>query len=227
MPSKVRCSLAGISLFAVGISTAIFGGAPSTTEAASPSLPPPQLGLIRTSPSELLAATRTVLGPTELVAFMTTDGLCVEVDHVRHRSRAGGCAFRPLPPHRAVTIAAQGFSLSAAPGGVTEIIGQVTSRARSVKLEYRGHRSWLRQKVLFGTLSTGLGTEARPLSPRWFSANLPGCLQGDQIRIRVYGQGHVYLGRGGGLPQRYACRSGNGYKAWGAITYGSLPSTRT
>lgn len=194
---------------------------PRADSPRAPSLPPIEEG--RTSPPDVIAKGDTALGQTELVSFLSTDGLCIEVDHIPQRARAGGCAFIPLRTRQVVMTVGQGFSSLAGPQGITEVFGQVIPQARSVTIEYRHQKAWRKHRVLLGRLSKPLQRAAPTMSPLWFAADLPGCLQGNMIRLRAFGQHHAYLGSNTGLPQDFACRSGNGYKIRGAVTYGALP----
>jgi hypothetical protein len=217
----VCCLLIGLVAFlaASDLSASVLRQSPK-----APSLPPPKVGLTRTSPAVVLEAGNLILGRTELVAFMSTDGLCVEVDHIPHRTRAGGCEFRPLPTDRSIFLSAQGYSKAVGEDGITELIGQVSPAARSIRVEYRRGHSWIRQKVLFGYLPAAVRPDAATVSPAWFATNLPGCVQGRNIRVRAFGIHHSYLGDARGLQQNFACRAGMGYKVRGGITYGALPT---
>lgn len=117
----------------------------------------------------------------------------------------------------------QGFSRRAGPLGITEAFGQVIAAGRSVTIEYRYQNTWRKQRALLGRLSKPLQRKNPSLSPLWFAADLPGCLKGGEIRVQVFDQLGTSLGMSTGLPQSYACHSGNGYKIRGAVTYGALP----
>lgn len=192
-----------------------------------PTLPavafPAQAGINRTSQPIRIASKETLLGATELVAFSSTAGLCVEVDHVPLASRAGGCSFRPPSRKSPSSVAAQGYAAGLGVSGVTEIIGNTRSTVHSIRIEYRAQAVWRSVPVLLGTAPPELRKDPDP--SKWFAANLPGCLESDQIRISAYGPGRIRLGSIPGLPQRDACRQGNGYKVRGEVLYGALPAS--
>lgn len=181
----------------------------------------PGSGVRRTGPPVALAKASTILGPTNLVEFSSTLGPCVEVDHLPQRSRAGGCAFTPFPSGQSVRSVAIGYTDGVHAGGLTELFGQATPSVRSVNIDYRHAGAWHRTRVLLGRDSS----RAKRRLPRvsWFAADVPGCLEGSQIRIKAFDADHALLSTASALDQHAACQAGSGYKVRGALVYGALP----
>jgi hypothetical protein len=186
---------------------------------------PANSGIRRLGRSFRLARKSTILGVTELVAFASTEGLCVELDHIPQRSRAGGCGFSPLSPRHSIKLGGQGYSSSPPSRGVTELFGQVPSSIRSVQIDFRQGTIWHRAPVLFGAVSPAITTKTREASTKWFATDVPGCLSSKQIRLQSFGPGRVSNGYAIALDQHAACESGEGYKVRGAVIYGALPSS--
>lgn len=185
---------------------------------------PPGSGVRRVGSPELLASGDTILGPTQLVAFWSTSGLCVEIDHLTPQSRAGGCDFTPLPSNRQVRAVGAGYVSTPGKPGITEILGQVVPSARFVLIEYKQARATHRLRAIVGRLPANRRKDAGPSTLSWFGADMPGCLEGRNLRIRAFGPGKVLLGTALGLAQKAACKAGTGYKVRGSLTFGSLPS---
>ncbi len=192
-----------------------------------PALPattfPPGSGVRRTGSPELLASGDTILGPTQLVAFWSTSGLCVEIDHLKPRSRAGGCDFTPSPPNQQVMAVGAGYVSAPGKPGITEIFGQVVLSTRFVLIEYRQAHATHRLRAMVGRLASNKRKDAGPSSFAWFGANLPGCLGGRDVKISAFGPGKKLLGTSLGLRQKAACKAGSGYRVRGSVTFGSLP----
>jgi hypothetical protein len=209
-------------LLRIGMSPAAELGA-SASSSRAPTLPSnPEIK--RIGPASLLDRGRTLLGASELVAFPSRYGLCVEVTHLPERTRAGGCQFASLFFAGKVAIFGQGYSATAGPQGITEVFGHVAPGVRAVRVEFRQGTAWRRQPVLVGALPpspSSAGDEGYVGS--WFASDLPGCLQASRLRVRVYGNRGGYLGQIPGLKQRAACKLGSGYSIRGAVSYGSLP----
>jgi hypothetical protein len=146
--------------------------------------------------------------------------LCVEVDHIPQRSRAGGCDFSPSSARATIVSVAWGFMSSPDTLGVTELIGRVSPKVTSVRVEYRLQGVWLRAAVLSGRLIQRSGGDKRH---GWFAADLRGCLEGLHVRLRAFNAHHRAIGSAAGMAQHAACREGSGYKVSGSITYGTLP----
>lgn len=165
------------TLFASGcISPTAIGAA---TSGGAPTLPPvnfpPGSGARRLSKPARLARGDTFLGTTELVAFSSTLGLCVEVDHIQQRSRAGGCAFLPPRPARRIALIGEGYNSTAGGAGSTELFGEVALPATSVIVEYKSGTRWRRAGTLLGSLPPSLKTNRNASLPKWFATDIPGC----------------------------------------------------
>ncbi len=191
----------------------------------APTLPPvkfpPGSGARRLSKPARLARGDTFLGTTELVAFSSTLGLCVEVDHIQQRSRAGGCAFLPPPPTKRVALIGEGYNSTAGHIGSTELFGEVASPTISVIVEYKANNRWRRIRTLLGSLPPSLSTIRKDSMPKWFATDIPGC-QERQVRIRALGTKQTTLGVAHGDEQRAACQAGSGYGIRGGFSYGAL-----
>ena len=201
---------------------------PSIAQTESrPTLPatnfPSDAGIKRTSHSMLLGNRQTILGQTELVAFWSSAGLCVELDHPPHQSRAGGCAYTWLPPRRAVAIVGVGFSRTLGASGVTEIIGQASPSVARVIVEYEWAGETRPVRAKHGRLPIEARKNRGPSHVGWFGADIPGCSTRGNLRVVAYDFNNAPLGMAHGLSQDAACKSGIGYKARGALTFGSLP----
>jgi hypothetical protein len=196
----------------------------SASSSRSPTLPShPEIK--RTGPASLLDRGSTLLGATELVAFPSNYGLCVEVTHLPDRTRAGGCEFSSPYFRNKVAIFGQGYSATAGPEGTTEVFGHFAPGVRAVRVEFRHGTAWRRQPVLVGAVPTNRSSAGgEGYAGTWFASDLPGCLQASRLRVRVYGKRGRYLGQARGLQQRAACKLGSGYSIRGAVTYGSLPT---
>lgn len=217
-----------IALFLIAllmrIATAPAAGLDASASSPAPTLPAYH-GVSRTGPPLLLDRGKTPLGVSELVAFPSPHGLCVEVTHLPQRTRAGGCDFTSLSRRSNVAVIGQGYSATARPLGITEIFGQLAPGVRSVRVEFRRDGAWHRQAVLRGSLPTHRSSaNDESFSGSWFASDLPGCLEGSRLRIRVFGRGGHHLGQAQGLQQRAACQQGNGYTVRGALIYGALPT---
>jgi hypothetical protein len=206
------------------IATAPAAELDASASGSAPTLPT-YPGVSRTGPPSLLARGNTLLGASELVAFASPHGLCVEVTHLSQRTRAGGCDLTSLPRRSNVAIVGQGYSATAGPQGITEIFGQLAPGVRSARVEFRRDGAWHRQAVLRGSLLTHRSSaNDESVSGSWFASDLPGCLEGSQLRIRVFGRGGRHLGQAQGLQQHAACQQGSGYTVRGALIYGALPT---
>lgn len=229
---SVRALVCIVTFMALGLLTAMAFSAftqPKTAKASlRPSLPPttfpPSFGVQRIGRSELLASGETILGPTQLVAFWSTSGLCVELDHLNFQSRAGGCGFKALPPSRQVLAVGAGYTGTPGEIGLTEILGQANPSTRSVLIEYHYANTRHRVRAMVGGLPARMRKDNGPSSAMWFGANLRGCVGGSSVKIRVFGPHKRFLGEDQGITQGAACRAGAGYKVRGSVTFGSLPS---
>jgi hypothetical protein len=216
-----RMSIVGLTVFLVATQyIPLATGA--TSESAT--LPPTASSVARSSHSAILAKAKTILGPAELVAFISSQGLCVEVDHVPQGSHAGGCAFLPLSAHRQIAPSGEGYADGLKSAGVTEIFGQVGLAVRSVLVRYKLHGRWHRRGAMLGRLPAAIAHRAEPLALRWFAVDLPGCLEGGDVHLLAFSARHVFLGSADALSQHAACQAGGGYKIRGGLAYGSLPS---
>lgn len=200
----------------------------SGTSGNKPTLPPahfpPGSGLVRRSSSEKLAEGVTLLGRTELVAFSTTLGLCVETDHIPQRSRAGGCDINPLSANQLAATVALGYS--GAPGGrngVTEILGQAKSVVNHIRVVFftDGHRH--RAPVLFSQIRGQLADVLHVQPIAFFAINLPTCVEGDSVRFQVFREGGHVVTIKPQFHQQAACAAGSGFSVSGSTTFGSLP----
>ena len=194
----------------------------------SPTLPPihfpPKSGIRRNGQPTLLDRGNTFLGTTELVAFSSTLGLCIEIDHLRQRSRAGGCAFATVPAHRKVSVMGEGYNAQPGRAGVTEIFGEATASTQSILIEYQLDTHRHRTTALLGTLSHHIRATSNSALPIWFAADIPGCQERQHIHVLAFGPRHTLLGAAIGQPQRAACAAGSGYGVRGAVTFGMLPN---
>lgn len=181
------------------------------------------LGIQPVGPRVALTTTETILGRTKLVAFASSAGLCVEIDHDALNSRAGGCSFRPLPAHRQIWVAAIGFSSGLGQEGVTEILGMAGPAVQSVQVSYASDARRRHLSVPVGELPRSIMKGTDIPSSRWFAIDASGCLESRDVRMRALGPHHSFLGSAKGLDQHAACQAGIGYKTRGALIYGSLP----
>jgi hypothetical protein len=180
-------------------------------------------GIHPIGPRATLIALKTILGPTKLVAFASTDGLCIEVDHISPKSHAGACLFRPLPRHDPLLTASIGFSSGLGQSGVTELVGMAGPTVQFVQVSYASNTGPRHLTVPVGELPHSIMRRTNAPAKRWFAINAPGCLESLDIRMDAFGPHHVFLGSAKGLDQRAACHAGLGYKTKGRIIYGSLP----
>lgn len=191
----------------------------------TPTLPPTQFpsgyGVSRLGPPTLIAAANNFLGRVELVGFHSSAGLCVEVDHIPQRSRAGGCDFISSSMRATVVPVAWGFTRPPGTPGITELIGRTGPQVTSVRVEYQLHGVWHHAIALSGRLTQGTDGDQQH---GWFAADMRGCLEGTHVRLRALGAHHNIIGSARGMSQHAACREGLGYKVSGSITYGTLPS---
>jgi hypothetical protein len=192
-----------------------------------PLLPPTHFpsgaGVQRLGAPYVLSSANTLLGSTQLVGFPSTAGICVEVDHIPQRSRAGGCDFTPsLSSPKAIPLG-WGYTETSGTGhGVTELFGHAGPEVRSVFVEYKSvSGKWHRVVAMLGR---AFPIDLASLSG-WFAADVPGCLGQHQVRLRAIGPHQAILGTARGLDQVAACNSGSGYKVRGSIVYGGLPPT--
>lgn len=192
--------------------------------ASTPTLPPTHFprgyGVRRLGPPILIAAANNFLGRVELVGFPSSAGLCVEVDHIPQRSRAGGCDFTPSSMRAMIAPVAWGFTRSPGTPGITELIGRIGPKVISVRVEYQLQGVWHRAVVLSGRITQPPDGDQRH---GWFAADMRGCLEGTHVRLRALGEHHNFIGSARGMSQHAACREGAGYKVGGSITYGTLP----
>jgi hypothetical protein len=176
------------------------------------------------SPRVTLTIFKSLLGPTKLVAFASSDGLCVEVDHPSLRSHAGACSFRPsLPGHRQLLAASIGFSAGLGQNGVSELIGMARPTVQLVQVSYVSDARRRHLSVPVGELPRSILKRTDAPASRWFAFDVPGCLESHNVRIRAFGPHHSFLGSAKGFDQHAACQAGIGYKARAAVIYGSLP----
>lgn len=180
-------------------------------------------GIHPTGPRVALTASRSILGPTKLVAFASSDGLCVEVDHPSLKSHAGACSFKPLPKHRQLLAASIGFSSGLGQRGVSELIGMAGPTVQSVQVSYVSDARRQRLSVPVGELPHSILKRTDVPASRWFAFDAPGCLESHNVRMRAFGPHHSFLGSAKGFDQHAACQAGIGYKARGTVIYGSLP----
>lgn len=212
--------LAASLFLGVDISSGLANDSYSTTKGVSGRDRP---DIHSTGPRVTLTTSRSILGLTKLVAFASSDGLCVEVDHPSLKSHAGACSFKSLPKHRQLLTASVGFSSGLGQSGVSELIGMAGLTVQSVQVSYvidarRHHLS-----VLVGELPHSILNRTDVPASRWFAFDAPGCLESHNIRMRAFGPHHSFLGSAKGLDQHAACQGGIGYKARATIIYGSLP----
>jgi hypothetical protein len=175
--------------------------------------------------SQLLAAGTTILGRTELVAFPSSLGLCIENDHIPQATRAGGCGSHfPVVLHP-LALAAWGYSASArATAGVTELTGLVIPTVTRVRVSFRINGRQYQARVLFSRVH---GTAARLLhvSPVGiFSLDIPTCINGTQIRIEGFERSRRLFESTPRFQQRAACATGNGFVYRGVLSFGALPT---
>jgi len=181
------------------------------------------VGIHPIGPRVTLIASKSILGQTKLIAFASTDGLCVEVEHISFKSHAGACSFKPLPKHRQLLTASVGFSAGVGRSGVTELVGMAGPTVQSVRASYASDTGQRQLSVPVGELPRSILKETRVPANRWFVMDLPGCLGSQDIRVYAFGPRHALLGSAKGLDQHAACQAGLGYKTRGALLYGSLP----
>lgn len=182
-----------------------------------------RVGIHPIGPHAALTTFKSILGPTKLVAFASTDGLCVEVDHIAFKSRAGACSFRPLPEHRQLLAVSIGFSSGLGRSGVTELVGMAGPAVQFVQVSYANHAHQHFLSAPVGELPRSIMKRTGAPARRWFAINAPGCLESHDVRIRAVGPRHSFLGSAKGLDQHAACQAGLGYKAKASLIYGSLP----
>lgn len=181
-------------------------------------------GIHPTGPRVALTTSRSILGPTKLVAFASSDGLCVEVDHPSLKSHAGACGFNPpLPKHHQLLAASIGFSSGLGQSGVSELIGMAGPTVQFVQVSYVSEARRRHLSVPVGELPHSILKRTDVPASRWFAFDAPGCLESHNVRMRAFGPHHSFLGSAKGLDQRAACQGGIGYKARGTVIYGSLP----
>jgi hypothetical protein len=207
-----------MSLFALPCDSAV------ADTGRKPSLPPTHFpsesGVKRIGAPYVLSSADTLLGSTELVGFLSTIGICVEVDHIPQQSRAGGCNFTLSPSSSNVLPLGWGYTRALNNGrGVTEIFGRAGPKVRRVLVEYRLFGDWHRVRSMLGH---AFPKDQRSLSG-WFAADVPGCLGRHEVRLRALSRHHATLGTTPGLDQVAACNSGSGYKVRGSLVYGGLP----
>ncbi len=176
-------------------------------------------------PRATLSAFKSILGPTKLVAFASSDGLCVEVDHTSLNSYAGACSFRPLPKHHQLLAASIGFSSGLGQSGVSELVGMAGPTVQIVQVSYVSDARRRQLSVPVGELPRSIRERIDVPARRWFAFDAPGCLESHNVRMRAFGPHHSFLGSAKGLDQHAACQKGIGYKTRGTVIYGSLPSS--
>jgi hypothetical protein len=184
---------------------------------------PYRVGIHPIGPKATLIAFSSILGQTKLIAFASTDGLCVEVEHISFKSHAGACLFKPLPKHRQLFAASVGFSASPRQSGVTELVGMAGPTVQSVHVSYTSDAGQRHLSVPVSELPRSIMKRAEVPANRWFAMDLPGCLESRDIHMYAFGPRHAFLGSAEGLDQHAACQAGLGYKTRGAVLYGSLP----
>jgi hypothetical protein len=181
-------------------------------------------GIHLLGPRVALATFKSILGPAKLVAFASSDGLCVEVDHPSLKSHAGACSFKPpLPKHRQLLAASIGFSSGLGQNGVSELIGMAGPAVQFVQVSYVSDARRRHLSVPVGELPHSILRRTDVPASRWFAFDAPGCLESHNLRMRAFGSHHSFLGSAKGLDQHAACEAGIGYKARGTVIYGSLP----
>lgn len=229
--NRVALRLAAITVLTVALAGVLpLGLTDSASADRKPALPamtfPAGTGVQRTGSPELLASDDTVLGQSQLVAFWSTSGLCVEFDHLEPSTRAGGCGFGSLSAKTPIMPVAAGYSGDPGVGstsGVTEILGQAVPSTQSVLIEYRRANIISRVRATVGRVPRQLRKSDGPSSASWFGANLRGCVGGRSVTIRAFDPKGILLGEANGLPQDAACKAGGGYKVRGSVVFGSLP----
>jgi len=195
-----------------------------------PTLPPfqfsPDSHIQREGASQLLAASTTMLGRTELVAFPSSLGLCIENDHPRQRTRAGGCGVRQATGEHNIGIVAWGYSDKAGgPAGTTELIGQVTPSVTQLQAFFRVGGSQHRAPVLFSRVRGKLAGLLHVSPFGVFSIDIPTCIEGSQLRLRGSDDSTRSFAISPRFSQRAACDSGNGFVFRGDLSFGNLPSS--
>lgn len=184
---------------------------------------PYRVGIHPIGPRATLVAVKSILGQTRLIAFVSTDGLCVEVEHISPKSRAGACSFKPLPKRRQLFAASVGFSAGLGQNGVTELVGMAGPTVQSVQVSYTSDAGQRHLSVPVGELPRSMMRRADVPANRWFAMDLPGCLESHDMHMLAFGPRHALLGSAKGLNQHAACQAGLGYKTKGEVLYGSLP----
>lgn len=180
-------------------------------------------GIHRIGPRATLTTFNSILGPTKLVAFASSDGLCVEVDHTSPKSYEGACSIRPLSKHRQLLVASIGFSSGLGQSGVSELMGMAGPAVEVVEVSYVSDTRMRHLSVPVGELPLSILKRTDVPASRWFAFDAPGCLESHNVRIRTFGSHHSFLGSATGLDQHAACKEGIGYKARATVIYGSLP----
>lgn len=195
----------------------------SSSNAPVPKRSVSSFGIHPTSRRMTLTTAETILGRTALIGFTSTNGLCVEVDHIYPKSHAGACSFKPLPLDRPLLGVSIGFSSGLGQSGVTELVGMAGPTVRFVQVSYASDTGRRHLSVPVGELPRSIVRRTKVPALRWFAIDAPGCLESDDLRMRAYGSHHSFLGSATGLDQYAACQEGIGYKSRGAVIYGSLP----
>jgi hypothetical protein len=196
---------------------------------ATPTLPatsfPAGSGIARIGPARVIAKAITLVGLTELIVFDSTLGLCIEIDHIPQKSRAGGCNISPLATEQQIKVVGQGYSAGLGRSGITEVFGQVSPSVHSVRVEYRHNGKWHRRRALVGRFPITTAENAGIEDLGWFAMDVPGCLERRHLRLYARDSDNVHLGMVEGFDQRAACRAGGGYRVRGTVTYGRLPTS--
>jgi hypothetical protein len=204
--------------------------ADSNQSSVTPTLPPahfsPSSHLEPRSASFLLGRMNTYLGPTELVAFRANLGLCLEIDHIPPRSRAGGCLAAPIAMSSVFATIAWGYSSAAGrPGGTTELLLKAIPSLRGVRATFQTPGGWHRAPIIFAEIVAPTLTPLRVKPMDFVAVDLPGCIESPRVRLRALFAHHRSRVFAPEFHQRAACDSGSGYVFHGPVAYGALPSS--
>jgi hypothetical protein len=175
--------------------------------------------------SRRLAVARTRLGPTALIAYPSSFGLCIAAEHILQQSRAGGCGAEAPSNRQQLAISGWGYSATAGgPTGTSEVIGlalpSVTAITATYSIRAQHHTARALLAHLGGRRAESTGTPSLNL----FLLDLPTCISGAQLHLDVleHGRRSVIVPT---FNQRAACIFGDGYAFRGPLSFGSLPTS--
>jgi hypothetical protein len=147
-------------------------------------------------------------GRSEIVAFQSKFGLCIDID--RRRSSFGTCGSRTLP-RRAAAIEATGYAYERAQHTTSGISGALRPDVAEVRVRYRRNAN---AKEVTATVAQVDGTlleavkETRPFG--FFEVAVRGCLQARRFRAAALDAAGNIIGRS--RPQslpRVRCKPGS------------------